>query len=507
MVLNPVERRLVDICKDWLIFRDEPGPGVLVWEAPGNAQRLVRAFFESQKYETAYSSGDLFIVFEAPFANAIQYSRELKRELAGQYEASRDDLRAQGEAADWAFEAEALPDSPEGVVAALRSFGSKYAERIGTLAVVLLPLAVGNGEAFAQWLKRAVDTELPRRLRFVMLDAPESRELAALDALGEARIARRPLQLDGFDLAQETFAQEPTQGPAGVFRNQLTALVALVEKGSAEQVKAKALDALAFVQQHKWKDQEVVVRLLVAGALLKESRHAEAVAVYQASRQVAGQALAAAHPAGRKLVLQTWFGQAAAHLAAGQTPEAAACYRDAAAVAQADHNLILTIEAQRMEAFCRARDGDRIGALACGQQALASGARLKPEVRSMTTLPIAAMDLLRVCDPARTAQIEQLKQRLDQGLATLEAEAENRAGAEGAGISHEAAAAIEQQLAAASHQADSAAEAHLAALVAEGDDDYRHSFAHARELLGADWPLIGGAAIPAPPPAAEGAPV
>ena len=58
MVLNPVERRLVYISNDWLAFRDAPGPGVLIWEAPGNAQRLVRAFFESQKHETAYSSGD-----------------------------------------------------------------------------------------------------------------------------------------------------------------------------------------------------------------------------------------------------------------------------------------------------------------------------------------------------------------------------------------------------------------------------------------------------------------
>lgn len=506
MVLNPVERRLVYICNDWLAFRGEPGPRLLVWEAPGNAQRLVRAFLESQKHETAYSSGDLFIVFDAPFANSIQYSRELKRALAGQYEASRDDLRARGEAADWAFDPDALPDSPEGFVAGLRSFGSKYAERIGNLAAVLLPTTIGNEEAFAGWVQRVLETSLPARLRVVLLDASDARELAALDAIADPRIRRRPLQLDGFDVAQETFAQEPTQGPAGVFRNQLTGLVALVEKGSAEQVKAKALDALAFVQQHKWKDQEVVVRLLVAGALLKESRHAEAVAVYQAARQAAAQALAAAHPAGHKLVLQTWFGQAAAHLAAGQIPEAAACYHDAAAVAQADHNLILTIEAQRMEAFCRARGGDHAGALACGQQTLASGARLKPEVRGMTTLPIAAMDLLRVCDPARTAQIEQLKQRLDQGLAALEAEAESQAGAEGAGISREAATAIEQQLAAASRQAESEAEARLAALVAEGADDYRQYFTQARELLGVDWPLIGGAAIPSTPPAAEGAP-
>ena len=62
MVLNPVERRLAYICNDWLAFRDEPGPCVLVWETPGNAHRLVRAFLESQKHETAYSSGDLFIL-------------------------------------------------------------------------------------------------------------------------------------------------------------------------------------------------------------------------------------------------------------------------------------------------------------------------------------------------------------------------------------------------------------------------------------------------------------
>ena len=38
-----------------------------------------------------------------------------------------------------------------------------------------------------------------------------------------------------------------------------------------------------------------------------------------------------------------------------------------------------------------------------------------------------------------------------------------------------------------------------------GDDsDFDELVAQARELLGVDWPLIGGAAIPAPPPATEG---
>lgn len=505
MAMNPVERRLAYICSEWLVFRDDPRRWLLVWDTPDNARRLVRAFFESQKHETEYSSGDLFLVFDVPFRHAIQYSRDLKAALAGQYSASLMELAQQGEATDWAYDPVAAPDSPEGFIAGVRSFGSKYAERIGTLAVVLVPESNTDAAAFGRWLLRVLDTELPGRLRLVILDSRESPELPALSAGEDARIACRPLLVDGFDVAQETFAQEPTVGPAGVFRNQLMGLLALAEKSGAEQVKAKARDALAFVQQHKWKDQEVVVRLLVAGALLKESRHAEAVAVYQAARQVGEQALAAAHPAGHKLILQTWFGQAAAHLAAGDTPAAIQCYHHATQVAQADRNLILSIEAQRMEAFCRARNGDRDGALACGAQALAIGALLKPESRGMTTLPIAAMDLLRVIDPTRTGHLEQLKQRFDRQLAVIESSTEARAAEAGAEISAQTSAAIEQQLASDSGQAAASAELELAAIVAGGADDFGRGFAQARELLGTAWPLAGSAAMPGLPAAEKGA--
>ncbi len=59
------------------------------------------AFFEVQKHETPYTSGDLFIMFDVPFDNSIQYSRELKEALFGQYEASRQDLKEEGIEPDW----------------------------------------------------------------------------------------------------------------------------------------------------------------------------------------------------------------------------------------------------------------------------------------------------------------------------------------------------------------------------------------------------------------------
>lgn len=338
----------------------------------------------------------------------------------------------------------------------------------------------------------------------MLLDLSDSPRLNAFAAADDTPITRRALTLDGHAVAQDTFAQEATLGAAGIFRNQLAALIALVERGSVEQVKSKARDALAFVRQQHWPDQEVVVRLLVAGALLKAARHDEAIALYQASWQVAEQALAAGHPAGQKMILQTWFGEAGAHLAAGQCALAATSYRQAASCAQADQNLILTIEAQRMAAYCHAQAGDLSAAHACSLQALAAGASLKAEVRGLTSLPLAAMDFMRTLDPECAAAIAQMKGDHDRRLSAIDDDSDARALAAGAAIDRQTVAAIEAQRADAQQRLNAALDDALTRLVTAGDTHFQAGFAQARALLGPAWPVHGEAAIlVVPPPAAE----
>ena len=139
----------------------------------------------------------------------------------------------------------------------------------------------------------------------------------------------------------------------------------------------KAGDALAFADGQGWKDQRVVVTMLVAGALLKEQRYDEAVAAYQDARATSALAQKEGHPAGAAMVLQSWFGEAGVELAAGRVAEAAAAYDNAAMAAQAARNVILTIEAFRMGAFCQARLGERDAAIERGAQALTAGQRLQ----------------------------------------------------------------------------------------------------------------------------------
>lgn len=498
MSLNPVERRLAYLCGEWLRFRENPNVRLLVWQVPENAFRLVEAFVEAQKYESDYTSGDLFILFKAPYEHTLQYSRALKDAFRAQYDASHEGLKAEGLPVDWHFDPAASPGTPAAFVAALRSFGSKYHHSIGHLVSVLMPVAMTDEAAFADWVLRALAVDWPERMRILLIDSLENPRFQRLLDAKHPRIELSRPQVDGLTVAQETFAQEPVQGPAGVFRNHLTGLLALTEKGTADQVKAKAKDALVYVRRQQWLDQEVVVRLLVAGALLKENRHDEAVQVYRSARQVAQQVAEQGHPAGNKLVLQTWFGEAGAHLAKGDAETAGLCYDQAAPLAQRDRNGILGIEAFRMGAYCRARTGDVAGALERGRCAYALGEQLKPEARGMTTLPLTGIDLLRALDPERVALMEQVKANLQERTRSAGKTLEEQLQGLGGTATAEAEGAIEQAYLAAIDELKAESATRLDHIVADADETFRTLFARSRELLGNDWPLFSELGLMAP---------
>jgi hypothetical protein len=507
MALNPVERRLSLLCGDWIDFRSDASKRLLVWQVPENAMRLVQCFFEAQKHDLEYSSGDLFIVLDSPFEHSLQYSRALKETLRGQYDASREDLATQGLGTDWRFAVADAPDTAAGAMDALRSFGSKYHNTIRHLVGALTPTAVANDQFFVGWLLRALATDLPERLRLVIVDSIEHPRFSKLVEANDPRVAQRAPAVDGLATAQETFAQEAAVGPAGVFRNYLMGVVSLLEKGTADQVKAKAIDAFNFARAQKWPDQEVVLRVLVAGALLKESRHTEAIGVYRAAREAAEEAVAGTHPAGQKLVLQTWFGEAGAHLGAGDPLSAAKCYDEAALVAQKDLNPILAIEAYRMGAFCHARADAQEEAIRRSVRALEVGERLKPEARAMTSLPIASVDLLRTLEPERIRLLEESKGRLEQRLVEARRAAEEGAADLERNPDPTTARRIESMLGQQTESARAEAERELESVVTEASPSFRDHFARARALLGADWPLLSpvGLAAALPAEAAEAA--
>ena len=496
MPLNPVERRLLQLREHWEVFRADGAKRLLVWRLPNNAIRMAQCFCEMQKYETEYSSKDLFIVFDAPFEHSIQYSRALKESLAGQYAASHDDLKRQGLTPGWRLDPD-LPDSPAGFVRALRTLGSEHHTSIGQLVAVLMPGSVADDEAYASWLMRCLGSGLPERLRLFTIDPQDAPRLGAVDESVNPLVLVQAPQIDALATAQETFAQEAAVGPAAVFRNYLIGLVSLVEKGSADQVKAKAIDSFAFAHKHGWLDQEVVVRMLLAGALLKERRCNEAVKVYAGARESAAAAATAGHPAGQQLVLQTWFGEAGARLAAAEVEQAALCYEAAATLAREIPHPILAIEASRMVMFCHARQNQLDAAIEHGTSALDYGQLLKPEVRAMTSLPLVAVDLLRVIEPERVTSMEAVKHRLVTRTAASREHLERCALAVEQGQRDVQPDVLEADLQRETADAEEVAARDLEQLGTGGGAQFTVAFSLVRTALHATWPHALLDALPA----------
>jgi len=497
MALNPVERRLLYLCNHWSAFTGNASKRLLLWQMQDNAVRIVQGFFEVQKHQTDFTTGDMFIVFDTPFENSIQYSRALKEMLVGRYQASHDDLRAEGITPDWVFDPATVPHSVAGFVESMRSFGSHHQESIGLLVAVLMPsqMRLEAYDAFGDWLARALAANLPGQLRLVVVDSVEHPRLGKLTA--HPLVYVDAPEIDAFQTAQESFAQEGV-GPAAVFSSLLMALMTLVERAPADQAKAKAADATAFARQQGWVDQEAAVAVMLSGAFLKEKRFDEALQANDHAREMAQKAVEADHPAGRQLVMQTWFGEAGIHFAAGDLLKAADAYQQAGILAQDVPNAVLAVEGLRMEAFCRSRAGHTDAAIQAGQNAIALGSHLQPDLRLMSTLPIAALDLLRMLDARCVERMEKISNRAKaresdafQALERQAAKLENRRDLASFDVAE---TQYTNQLQAAQQTVDQ----ELLAAAGGGNRRFVEAFENARQLLGPQWPMAALAML-APP--------
>ncbi|MEJ2590092.1 MAG: hypothetical protein P8178_01610, partial [Candidatus Thiodiazotropha sp.] len=245
-----------------------------------------------------------------------------------------------------------------------------------------------------------------------------------------------------------------------------------------------------FARRMDWTDQEFTVRMLAAGAMLKHRRFEEAVSHYRHARTTARKLIDDGHPAGRELALQSWFGEASAWFANDNPGEAARCYLEAETVAEAIPKPLLWIESLRMAATCQVRLGQATEAAQCCERALQVGDRMQPEARPMTTLPLVALEALRLQAPEHTARMETVKQALDSDLARLHDEMEQAAARlERADDSGEGLRELEQSSSKNAEHATRAAVRRIDHLVDQAEPRFVETLQRVRRLLWPAWPL------------------
>src|SRR5262249_13333017 len=143
----------------------------------------------------------------------------------------------------------------------------------------------------------------------------------------------------------------------------------------------------------------------------------------------------------------------------------------------------------RMGAFCHARLGEREPAVERGVQALKTGERLRRDARGMTTLPLAASDLLRVLDEDSAQAIEAIRSRGSEQGQQLNEALEQRATLLERTADREPLRAAQETLASGRVDLARQAERELTTVVGDAATAFQQAFAQARRLLGDSWPL------------------
>jgi tetratricopeptide (TPR) repeat protein len=275
------------------------------------------------------------------------------------------------------------------------------------------------------------------------------------------------------------------------YRQLLTDVLALVEKGTPAQTSARGDKALKIAEREGWHDQQVVVHMAVAGAHLKAQDSPAAIKRYRQARTCAEEAKRGSSPTanavGANLVMQTWFGEAGAWFVAKQLRQAAQAYRSAAEEAQRLPNQLFALEGFRMAAYCYARHGDTEDARAHGALAVREGQGMKPQERAPSTLGVALNDLLRLQDAPRVAQLEKLVAAYQAGITRAHADAEKKGAALGAAPANTDVDRIESEMHGSFEKAFQTLREQREKLIAQGDEYFRKVVAVGRDLLHSQW--------------------
>jgi hypothetical protein len=264
-------------------------------------------------------------------------------------------------------------------------------------------------------------------------------------------------------------------------------IMSLMTRGSAEQVAARADKGLKIVQREQWLDQEVVLRMMMAGAWVKDADFEHAVVSYREARDCAIRAEEQKMPGAAQLVMQTWFGEGGAWLAAGEMKEAARAYKAGAEQARCVPDPMFVVEGLRMTGFCLARARQADAAEEHYILAIREAAEIPSAQRATTTLPVVLQDLMRFYDARRVKALEASAQDYETGIADILGKAERQASRFGAYPSASEIARIEATMDQRLEENFIACQKKRERLIAGGDSHFRNVIDAGRELLHSRW--------------------
>jgi len=410
---NAIEQRLDELTDIWNEFAQKPEVNTLRWLIVPDEARMIDLFLEVQNEETS-DIPDLFIRFEKPFHDPLQYGFSLRDELNAKYEEIREAIGQEGLAADWT-----CPPPKSGdirtFIECCGSFCEYYAGLMEFLVVVLAPGDVAEVAAWEQWLLNIVSAELPPQMKIMVIDTVDAPALERLAEEAPDRVESVPPELDMPGAMEELVRDAPGNGPGFTFRRMFVTLTNAAAAGDLKKSQRAADSALAIAVKEKWHQMQVVIHMALGGALVGAGKNDDALDTYRRAEQAAHEAEAEDDPAGPKLVLQSKMAQAGALIGLSRHGDAALLYENAAVMAESQEDPLMALENWRMAAYCHKETKDFDKSWICGSSALSAADQMEADMRANSTLPYVGQGLLRIAEGGNdTGRIEFVTRRMEE---------------------------------------------------------------------------------------------
>lgn len=414
---NPIEQRIDYLSGLWNAFAKDPAPRLLRWRVDDDGVRMVELLIEMQN-EEAGDLPDLFICFDTPFTDPQSYGFDLLKSLEDQYEESRKDIADTGAPADWHCpEPRTKPktkteqDGARAFARACISFMEYHKDNMLALVLFLAPLEIPSKEEWNHFLCTLVKCGLPRTIRLTVIDHIERPALNEL-CKQEPELTRTITpELDMPGALEEIADGAQGVGPGNDFRKLFIKLSNLAAKGEVKQTEVLAAKALGIAKKQHWFDLQVAVYMVMGAMQLGKGAPGQALAVYRKAVKTASEADQAAHPLGKKLVVQTRFAEAAVLIGQENFNDAASLYESTVPFTRTPGDPLLELEAWRMAAYCHGMTDTPEDAIRCGKLALKAGALLEEALRTNSTLPYAGRHLISLINKYKPDEINEQQVR------------------------------------------------------------------------------------------------
>jgi tetratricopeptide (TPR) repeat protein len=413
---DPIQERFDQLFNQWNAFAQDKSARLLRWVAQEDEERMLDVFFDMQ-CEEASDTPDLFLIFHSPFDDALSFAARLTAELAAQVGESRDQLTEDGINLTWAApQLDGQHSEPREFCDACLSLRAQLGEIMEHMAIVFRPDQVADTTHWHAWFNRLLGTTDAKSLRYVVVEREDAPLLSTLSEKFPGKVTTIIADLDMPHAAEQLARTGNPKDPGVQFRQRFIELSNLLASENQTEAEKKARQALAIADRQGWLDQQCVIHSMLAAAHLQNSRVDKAIDCYGKARAAAKEAREAKHPAGAKLVMQTYLGEAGALVTDGRFNEAAQAYRSSAtAAAEADNGIIL-VECWRMASFCHEQTMQLDDAWQCAIDGVKESEKLPVDQREMTTLPFLGQGLLRLTSQD---QFQRFRPAVERKLAEL----------------------------------------------------------------------------------------